>query len=83
MKFRYYILFFLIAVTTVIALSWFTRNNEITDVDPDTKRLCREYADRDHEKELAPERWAWKKADWQAFDWYTSCINHVKHPVAQ
>ena len=51
-----------------------------------TKRLCREYADRDHEKELAPERWQWfidrginPNTD---FDWYQSCIDHNTKAVA-
>lgn len=52
-------------------------------IDADTARLCREYANRDHEKELAPERWAWKAEEWKNFDWYNSCLDHVRYPVAR
>lgn len=53
------------------------------DVDQQTKEQCREFADRDHEKLFAPERWAKEKEMITSFDWYTSCINHVKYPVAR
>lgn len=54
------------------------------DVDDRTKELCREYAARDHEKEIAPERYkALGKKFFDEFDWYTSCINHTKYPVAK
>jgi hypothetical protein len=56
------------------------------DVDNDTKRLCMEYAIRDHEKEIAPLRWEWLKTFGDPNDpqkWYESCINHVLKPVAR
>lgn len=52
-----------------------------TEVDSETARLCQIYANRDHEKEIAPERWK-TMGDWPQFDWYQSCINHELHPVA-
>lgn len=51
-----------------------------------TKTLCKEYAVRDHEKEIARERWLWfterginPNTD---YDWYQSCINHNAKAVA-
>lgn len=53
----------------------------------DTYTLCREYADRDHEMEIAPARWKWFKDQGidlnKDFDWYTSCIHHNTIPVAK
>lgn len=54
--------------------------------DQRTKELCREYADRNHKGELAPERWQWfldQGIDLnEDFDWYESCIKHNTQPVA-
>lgn len=54
--------------------------------DERTKLLCRQYADRDHEKELSPDRWQWFKNEGvdlnKDFDWYQSCINHNTKAVA-
>lgn len=50
-------------------------------IDADTARLCREYANRSHEKEFTPERWAWKAEEWKKFDWYKSCIDNIKYSV--
>lgn len=53
-----------------------------TEAIPDnqTKLLCREYANRDHEKEIAPLRWKLNSHEWKDFDWYKSCIDHnTKH----
>lgn len=53
-------------------------------LDQQTIDQCHEYANRDHEKEIAPERYSKLGADFfQKFDWYTSCINHQLHPVAK
>lgn len=41
-----------------------------------TRDLCREYANRDHEKEIAPERWRVYGEDFKKFDWYKSCLRH-------
>lgn len=45
-----------------------------------TEELCREYAERDHSKEIAPERRQWlleQGYDYNKdFDWYQSCIKH-------
>ncbi len=52
-----------------------------------TERLCKEYAQRDHEKELAPERWQKFKEQGidpnTHWDWYTSCILHNTQAVAK
>ncbi len=59
------------------------------EVEPDqnTKRLCREYANRDHEKELSPERWQSfldRGIDLNRdFDWYGSCIKHNTNKVVR
>lgn len=55
----------------------------VNEVDETTKTLCMQYALRDHEKEIAPERWKVFGEDFKKFDWYSSCINHVKYPVAE
>jgi hypothetical protein len=65
-----------------------TTPNKPTEADPRTKQLCREYADRDHEKELAPERWVWLTEQYggspnEKFDWYQSCIDHNTKAVAE
>lgn len=58
-------------------------------IEPDrqTKKLCRWYADKDHEMELAPTRWQWfvdrginPNTD---YDWYQSCIDHNTKAVAR
>lgn len=52
-----------------------------------TKRLCREYADRDHEMELAPARWKWFKDQGidlnRDFDWYGSCLKHNSNQLTK
>lgn len=54
------------------------------DVDERTKQLCREYAARDHEKEIAPARYQWLGKEFvDNYDWYTSCINQTRYPVAK
>lgn len=68
--------FFLALGGTIYASS-----HPLIDVDDQTKEQCRIYAERDHEKEFTPERWAWGK-DWiQSYDFYDSCINHVKYAL--
>lgn len=56
-------------------------------VDQGTKTLCRWYADKDHEKEINPDRWQWfldRHVDVNKdFDWYEYCISHHQKPVAQ
>lgn len=52
-------------------------------VDERTQLLCKEYAERNHEAEINPERYKWLGEDFvNSYDWYESCINHVKYPVA-
>jgi hypothetical protein len=54
------------------------------EVDELTKRLCMEYARKDHEKEFASKRWEYLKGLGNPNDvdfWYTSCINHHAYPV--
>ena len=45
-----------------------------------TQQLCHWYANKDHYKELAAERWQWfvdRGIDPNKdFDWYKSCIDH-------
>ena len=44
-----------------------------------TAELCMEYAKRDHEKEIAPERYKWLgKKFVDEYDWYGSCIAHSR-----
>lgn len=51
-------------------------------VDDQTSVLCKQYASRDHEKEIAPERYKkLGKEFFDSFDWYSSCLNHIKKPV--
>jgi len=55
------------------------------DVDNTTKMLCMEYAKKDHEREIAPERWEWLKQFGDPNNvlfFYQSCLNHVLYPVA-
>ena len=53
-------------------------------VDERTKELCRIYAARDHEKEIAPERYKLLgKKFIDTYDWYGSCLNHVRYPVVE
>lgn len=78
---KYFIVGLLIA-TTVILLCYFTQPSRKPDAE--TKRLCMEYALRDHEKEFAPERWEYLKTIGNPNDvefWYKSCINHHAYPV--
>lgn len=52
--------------------------------DEPTKRLCMQYALKDHEKEFAPARWEYLKTMGNPNDvefWYQSCINHTRYPV--
>ncbi len=49
-----------------------------------TDELCYEYAQRNHEKEIAPTRYQWLGKDFvDNFDWYKSCVNHTLIPVAK
>lgn len=78
---KYIITGFLIALVATIALAL---RNDTRVVDAETKRLCMEYALRDHEKEFAPSRWEYLKSMGNPNDvefWYTSCLNHTKYPV--
>lgn len=81
---KYIILAAAVAITVTIGLTFLIEPTD--EVDQRTKELCHEYAIRDHEKELAPERWQWfldqginPNTD---FDWYQSCLDHTNHPVA-
>lgn len=77
-----YILFFLLFFTVTVLIAANTPRN--IDVDDRTKLLCAEYAARDHEKEIAPERYkALGKKFFDEFDWYNSCLDHVRYPVAK
>jgi hypothetical protein len=75
-----YILFALSCIVLVTILTWFTTPDH--SVDLETRRLCREYANRDHEKEIAPPRYLWLGRDFvNNYDWYNSCLNHSRYPV--
>ena len=75
------LLLFALFLTSTASISIYNIN-EHSSSEPDriTKRLCRQYADRDHEKELAPERWQWfidQGVNLNVeFDWYQSCLAH-------
>lgn len=75
-----FIVYFLI---TIVASSYVEANEENFEVDPQTKVLCKWYASLDHEKEIAPERWTVNQNWIKSFDWYDSCLGHVKFPVAR
>lgn len=52
-------------------------------VDANTRELCEWYASLDHEKEIDPQRYKWLGKEFvNNYDWYDSCINHVRYPVA-
>lgn len=78
---KYFFLGVILASVVVLA----TYNVSPTrNTDAETKRLCMEYALRDHEKEFAPARWEYLKKLGNPNDvefWYTSCINHTRYPV--
>lgn len=79
---KYFALGALLVLT--VASFVFLITPESRDVDGDTKRLCMEYALKDHEKEFAPARWEYLKAIGNPNDvefWYQSCINHHACPV--
>lgn len=68
---------------TIITANVFLGAKQTTEVDERTKFLCREYAARDHRGEIAPERYEkLGKEFFDSFDWYQSCIDHVRYPVA-
>lgn len=73
-----YLFLIIITILLVVAFSFATKSSN--DPDDLTKKLCREYAERDHEKELSPERWQMfvdKGIDLNKdFDWYQSCLAH-------
>lgn len=69
--------FIVLSVVTTTA-TYFSGPTKI--VDARTMELCQWYATRDHQKEIAPERWE-KNGKWEDFDWYTSCINHERYPT--
>jgi hypothetical protein len=79
MKIYFFALLLIICVIAVT--STIKRSGEVDEL---TKRLCREYARKDHEKEFASTRWEYLKrlGDPNDIDfWYTSCINHHAYPV--
>lgn len=82
-------LYIAICITIIIICITIAKNLLLKEVhiDKRTKELCLWYAMRDHEKELAPERWQWFIEQGvnpnDDFDWYTSCINHHRYPVAK
>lgn len=74
------LLFIFLVVVTVSITSMADVSNRI--IDERTKILCKEYAERDHEKEIAPERYKWLGKEFvDSFDWYGSCLDHIKYPV--
>lgn len=45
-------------------------------VNQQTREQCWEYSIKDHEKEIAPERWRVYGEEFKKFDWYKSCLKH-------
>jgi hypothetical protein len=79
-----FVLLFISAILIVISTIYVVSLFPVTPtIDDNTKQLCHIYAAQDHRKEINPERWSWGK-DWiKSYDWYGSCINHIKFPVAK
>lgn len=73
---KYYLLILVIQITVTILVSVFARHGDPLPPDSITVRLCRQYAERDHEKEFTPERWELVKDMWTTEQWYGSCIDH-------
>lgn len=74
---------FCATVFFMISCRWLSdvyHHPEMRVVDQRTKELCRYYANLDHEKELAPDRWKAYGDEFKRFDWYTSCVHHVQYP---
>jgi len=69
--------------TSVIGAAFYVYNHRIPVVDAHTKIECQWYALRDHEKEFDKERYKTHKELIKNYDWYNSCVNHVKYPVAR
>ena len=72
----------ILTILTIIAFVLLVKPSHA--LDGDTKRLCMQYALKDHEKEFAPARWEYLKTLGNPNDvefWYTSCINHHAYPV--
>jgi len=58
--------------------------NRKVQIDENTKFLCQQYAERDHQGEIAPERWAKLGAEFfNNYPWYQSCLDHNSIPVAK
>ena len=69
-------------LAAIITSNLVLNTNRVREVDERTKFLCHEYARRDHSGEFTRERYEANKDLIDNYDWYTSCINHVLHPVA-
>lgn len=52
--------------------------NQRTEVDEQTKTLCRWYASQNHDGEIGEERMEKMGWRWVNFDWYDSCIKNNK-----
>jgi hypothetical protein len=55
---KYIYIFIFFFVITIITTGYIDAHEHDFQVDQDSKELCRWYANRNHEKEIAPERWA-------------------------
>lgn len=74
---------FIALVMGIILFSGIALGKKSAEVDAYTKVLCQEYAARDHEKEIAPARYQYLGKEFvDNFDWYQSCIDHSRYPVA-
>lgn len=76
------ILFTIIIVATAVTTFavFYRLFNPSRELDDNSKRLCMEYALRNHEKEVSPERWEWLQKFGNPNDvdfFYQSCLNHI------
>jgi hypothetical protein len=73
------LVYFIVGICSISAL---LLGNYVYFVQEDPKGLCRIYADRDHQLEIAPKRYkVLGKEKVNSFDWYRSCINHTKNTI--
>lgn len=73
-------LFYILLMFACAGLILFLDDGKPATPDAQLMKLCREYADRNHNGELAPERLKWFQDQGidinTDFDWYQSCIDH-------
>lgn len=77
------IIFCNLLILIFLVLTTYLSHGSVFRVDARSDTLCKWYANLNHEKEIVPERWKWGKEWMVKFDWYNSCVNHIKYPVAR